>query len=63
MLLFAFKAGDTDIFEWDKVTDELLKIEFDKRNEHNEEIVAIDTHPGRKYIVSAGKDYLVKIWN
>ena len=42
MLFMAFRNGDTQIFTWEEEEKELYKINCDKQDEHEDELMSID---------------------
>ena len=58
-----FKTGDTQIFTWDEDQKELFKINCDKQDEHEDELMSIDMLQSRGLFVTGGKDGLIKVWN
>lgn len=56
-----FKTGDTEMFMWsDK---ELYKLNSDKIDEHEDELMSIDMLESKGLFVTGGKDGIVKVWN
>jgi WD40 repeat protein len=59
----AFKNGDSQIFTWNEEEKEMYKINCDKKDEHDDELMSVDMLYSKGLFVSGGKDGLIKVWN
>lgn len=59
----AFRNGDTQIFTWDEPGKELYKINCDKQDEHEDELMSVDMLQSKGLFVTGGRDGLIKVWN
>jgi hypothetical protein len=39
-IIVAFEKGDTEIFEWDKERQEVMRLEHDKGHEHDGDVIS-----------------------
>ena len=62
LVFMGFKSGDTEMFEWDERSKEFFRLQQEKIDEHEEELVSLDMDC-RGLFVTGGRDGLVKIWN
>lgn len=58
-----FKTGDTEMFMWSETEKELFKLNSDKIDEHEDELMSIDMLESKGLFVTGGRDGLVKVWN
>lgn len=58
-----FKTGDTEMFMWSETEKELYKLNSDKIDEHEDELMSIDMLESKGLFVTGGRDGLVKVWN
>ena len=63
LLFMAFKNGDSQIFTWNEEEKEMYKINCDKKDEHDDELMSVDMLYSKGLFVSGGKDGLIKVWN
>ena len=59
----AFRNGDSQIFTWNEDEKEMYKINCDKQDEHEDELMSVDMLQSKGLFVSGGKDGLIKVWN
>jgi len=69
LLYFCFKAGDTEVFQWQEESEEeeetkkLFHISTEKLDEHEDELTCLDQLPELGLYISGSKDGTVKVWN
>jgi len=63
LLFMGFKTGDTEMFMWSETEKELFKLNSDKIDEHEDELMSMDMLESKGLFVTGGRDGLVKVWN
>ena len=58
-----FESGDSEILVWNDEDKELMKLDIDKSDEHDDSLTCCDTLPESGLYVTGDKAGLVKIWN
>lgn len=52
MLIFGFKHGDTELFHWDEDNQMLYLVSSEKMNEHDDDLLIVDTHYDKGLILT-----------
>ena len=63
MLLMCFSAGNSEILTFNPDAKKLMKVKFDKTDEHDVSITCCDSIPNLGLIITGDGEGLVKIWN
>lgn len=63
LIFMAFKNGDSQVFIWSEEEKEMYKIDCDKKDEHEEELMSVDMLQTRGLFVTGARDGLIKVWN
>jgi len=63
MLLLCFSAGNSEILTFNPDAKKLMKVKFDKTDEHDVSITCCDSIPNLGLIITGDGEGLVKIWN